>query len=86
MREWEGNTDFKYRAVVQYEFTPTGGDEVQKGATTLYYDRPPTVDDVLEDWGVRVKTLEGNFAGYDHISRIEGIAEINYFYNTPKRL
>jgi Uncharacterized conserved protein len=85
MREWEGNTDFKFRVVVQYDYTPTGSNDVTQGASTLYYDRPPTVNDVLEDWGVRVKTLEGNFAGYDHISRIEGIAEINYFYNTPKR-
>lgn len=84
MREWQGETEFKYRVVVQYEFTPSDGGEVVKSASTLYYDEAPTVSQVLEDWDVRVKTLEGGFGSTVDVGRIEGITELNYYFNTPK--
>lgn len=84
MREWQGETEFKYRVVVQYEYTPSAGGETVKAASTLYYDEAPTVSGVLEDWDVRVKTLEGGFGSTVDIARIEGITEINYYINREK--
>lgn len=84
MREWQGETTFRYRVVVQYEFRPTGGGETVKAATTLYYDEAPSASDVLDDWDIRVKTLEGGFGSTVDIDAIEGITEINYFVNRPK--
>lgn len=84
MREWQGDTQYKYRVVVQYEYTPSGAEQTAKGATTMYYNQPPTINDVMEDWQVRVKTIEGGFVGYEHVGQIENVTEINYFYNTPK--
>lgn len=84
MREWQGQIDYRYRVVVQYEYTPSDGGELTKTATTLYYDEPPSISNVLEDWDVRTKTLEGGFGSTVNIHRIEGITEINYFVNRPK--
>lgn len=85
MREWEGDTSFKYRVVVEYEYQTGEGDAIAKAATTLYYDRPPTVNDVMEDWGVRVQSIESGVMGYEQVGQIEGINRISYFYNIPKR-
>jgi hypothetical protein len=84
MKEWQGETDFKYRVVVQYDYTDSNAGMQYNAGTTLYYDEPPTVSQVLEDWDIRVKTLEGGFGSTTDIQQIEGIKEINYFYNTPK--
>lgn len=85
MREWQGDTRFQYRVVVQYQYTPGGGGDPVTGATTLYYDDAPSINEVLDDWGVRVQTLEGGFGSTTNIQRVDEIKEINYFYNTPKR-
>jgi hypothetical protein len=85
MREWEGDTSYKYRVVVEYEYLTGDGDTVAKAGTTLYYDRPPTVNDVMEDWGVRVQSIESGVMGYEQVAQIEGISRISYFYNIPKR-
>lgn len=84
MRTWEGDTTYRYRVVVQYEYTVSGTDTIAKGATTMYYNSPPTINEVMEDWQVRVKTIEGGFLGYEQISQIENMTEINYFINQPK--
>lgn len=84
MRDWEGDVSFKYRVVVQYEYTPSGGGESVKAGTTLYYDTRPSMQDVLEDWDVRVKTLEGGFGSTTDIMQIEQVTEINYFVNKVK--
>jgi hypothetical protein len=84
MGEWQGNTDYRYRVVVQYEYTPRGGGDVLKGGTTLYYDQAPTVNEVLENWDVRRQTLEGGFGSDTTVDTIQTITEINYFVNRPK--
>lgn len=85
MRQWEGNTSYKYRVVVEYEYQTGEFGEIAKAGTTMYYDRPPTVNDVMEDWGVRVKSIESGVMGYEQVSQIEGISRISYFYNIPGR-
>jgi hypothetical protein len=84
MREWQGETEYKYRVVVQYEYTSSRGGETVSTASTLYYDEAPSVAMVLEDWDLRVKTLEGGFGSTQDVNRVEGITEINYFLNRPK--
>lgn len=84
MSEWQGQTDYKYRVVIQYEYTPTGGGETSKTGTTLYYNERPSVNQVLEDWSVRQQTLEGGFGSTVNIGTVENITEINYFVNRPK--
>lgn len=85
MREWQGDTSFRYRVVVQYKYTPGGGGAQMEGGTTLYYNERPTIDDVLNDWGTRTQTLEGGYGSTNNVRRIDEIKEINYFLNTPKR-
>lgn len=85
MREWEGDVSYKYRVVVEYEYETGEFGVVGKAATTLYYDRPPTVNEVMEDWGVRVQSIESGVMGYEQVKAIEGISRISYFYNIPKR-
>lgn len=84
MSVWEGKTDYRYRVVVQYEYTPSGGGENLKKATTLYYDSAPSLNDVLEDWDVRQQTLEGGFGSNVNVGVVQNITEINYFVNRPK--
>ena len=84
MRTWEGQTDFDYRVVVQYRYTPSGGGEQQETATTLYYTQPPTVGEVMEDFAIRTKTLEGGFGSTVNVQRIDEIKEIDYFVNRAK--
>lgn len=86
MREWQGNIDFRYRVVVQYEYTDAESGQTLKTASTLYYNDPPSVNMVLEDWDVRTKTLEGGFGSTVNVQRIEGITEINYFVNRVKEV
>jgi hypothetical protein len=86
MREWQGDTEYRYRVVIQYKYTPEGGDDQLETATTLYYNDAPTINDVLEDWSVRMKTLEGGFGSTVNVGVIDEIKEINYFYNTPKEV
>jgi hypothetical protein len=86
MREWEGDISYKYRVVVEYEYITGADGTLAKAATTMYYNRPPTVNDVMEDWGVRVQSIESGVMGYEQVSQIEGISRISYFYNVPKRL
>jgi hypothetical protein len=85
MREWQGETDYRYRVIVQYKYQSSETGEIGEKATTLYYDKPPTISDVLDDWGLRVKTIEGGYGSPQDVERIEEIKEINYFYNVPKR-
>jgi len=85
MREWEGDVSYKYRVVVEYEYETGTFGEIAKAGTTLYYDRPPAVNDVMEDWSVRVKSIESGVLGYEQVKQIEGISRISYFYNIPKR-
>ncbi len=84
MRTWEGKTDFAYRVVVQYSYTPTGGGEPVQTGTSLYYTEPPTVNEVLEDFAIRTQTLEGGFGSTVNVQRIDEIKEIDYFVNTAK--
>lgn len=84
MREWQGDTTYRYRAVVQFNYIPSGGGELQQAATTLYYNDAPSINDVLEDWSVRVQTLEQGHGSQTNIRAIQDIKEINYFVNRPK--
>lgn len=84
MREWQGDTEYKYRVVVEYEYQTGEAGTIAKAGTTLYYNRPPSVNDVMEDWGVRVQSIESGVMGYEQVSQIEGITRISYFYNVPK--
>lgn len=84
MREWQGKTDFRYRVVVQYDYTIGEGGETREGATTLYYDDPPTINQVLADFGTRTQTIERGFGSPKDGRRIENAREINYFVNRPK--
>lgn len=85
MREWQGETDFKYRVVVEYEYQTGEGGTLATAGTTLYYNKPPTINDVMEDWGVRMQTIESGVTGYEQVKQIENITRISYFYNVPKR-
>lgn len=85
MREWQGETNYKYRVVVQYKYSASGASAQFETGTTLYYDYQPTMNEVLEDFGTRTKTIEGGYGSAQGVSRIDEIKEINYFYNTPKR-
>jgi len=85
MAEWQGQTDYRYRVVIQYKYTNASGESDLDRATTLYYDTNPTVNEVLEDWNTRTKTIEGGFGSQQGVRRVDEIKEINYFYNTPKR-
>jgi len=85
MREWQGDIDYKYRVVVEYEYETGTDGTIAKAGTTLYYDRPPTINDVMEDWGVRMQSIESGVMGYEQVKQIEGITRISYFYNIPKR-
>lgn len=85
MSEWQGQTDYKFRVVIQYEYQSTDGEVGLTKATTLYYDYNPTIDEVIEDWGTRTQTLEGGFGSVPTVGRVGEIKEINYFYNVPKR-
>lgn len=84
MREWQGETEYKFRVVVQYKYTSGENGEQKETGTTLYYNEAPTVNQVLEDWNVRVKTLEGGFGSTTDIEQIDEIKEIDYFVNRPK--
>lgn len=84
MREWQGDTEYKYRVVVEYEYQTGESGVIGKAGTTLYYNRPPSVNDVMEDWGVRVQSIESGVMGYEQVKQIEGITRISYFYNIPK--
>lgn len=84
MREWQGEIDYKYRVVVEYEYETGESGVIGKAATTLYYNRPPTVNEVMEDWDVRVQSIESGVMGYEQVKQIEGISRISYFYNVPK--
>ena len=84
MREWQGDTNYKYRVVVQYKYTASGATAQFETATTLYYDSQPTISEVLEDFAVRTETIESGFGSAQGVSRIDEIKEINYFYNVPK--
>jgi hypothetical protein len=85
MREWQGDTSFRYRVVVQYSYSPGAGLDDINAATTLYYNEQPTINDVLDDWNTRVKTLEGGYGSTTNIQRINEIREIDYFVNRPKQ-
>jgi len=39
----------------------------------------------MEDWGVRMQSIESGVMGYEQVKQIEGITRISYFYNIPKR-
>lgn len=84
MRTWEGETKFNYRVVVQYQYTSAVNGELLERATTLYYNEPPSVNDVLEDFGVRTQTIEGGFGTPQDVERVGDVIEINYFKNRPK--
>jgi hypothetical protein len=84
MREWQGETDYRYRVVVEYEYETGTDGTIAKAGTTLYYDRPPTVNEVMEDWAVRVQSIESGVMGYEQVKQIEGVTRISYFYNIPK--
>ncbi len=86
MREWQGEIDFRYRVVVQYEYVDAESGLLLKTASTLYYNDAPSVNIVLEDWDVRTKTLEGGFGSTVNVQRIEGITEVNYFVNRAKEV
>jgi len=85
MREWQGETNYKYRVVVQYKYSSTGATQQFETGTTLYYDEQPTLNQVLEDFATRTQTIESGYGSAQGVSRIDEIKEINYFYNTPKR-
>jgi len=85
MRQWEGDISYRYRVVVEYEYQTGESGVIGKAGTTLYYDRPPTVNEVMEDWGVRTQSIESGVMGYEQVKAIEGISRISYFYNIPKR-
>ena len=84
MREWQGDTTYNYRVVVRYEYTPSSGGDPVKAATTMYYNERPSIDNVMEDWQVRVKTIESGALGYEQVGQIESMTEVNYFVNRPK--
>lgn len=85
MRQWEGDTTYKYRVVVEYEYETGAFGETAKAATTLYYNRPPSVDDVMEDWGTRIQSIESGVMGYEQVVAVGDVSRISYFYNVPKR-
>jgi len=85
MREWEGDTSYKYRVVVEYTYETGVSGELAKAGTTLYYNRQPSVSDVMEDWGVRVQSIESGVMGYEQVKQIEDITRISYFYNVPAK-
>ena len=85
MREWQGDTNYKYRVVVQYKYSAAGATSQLETGTTLYYDYQPTINEVMEDFGTRTKTIESGFGSAQGVSRIDEIKEINYFVNVPKR-
>lgn len=85
MQEWQGDTNYNYRVVVQYKYSSAGATGQLETGTTLYYDEEPTLNEVLEDFQTRTQTLESGFGSSHGVSRVDEIKEINYFYNTPKR-
>jgi hypothetical protein len=84
MRQWEGDTSYKFRVVIEYEYQTGEEGTIAKGATTMYYNRAPSINDVMEDWGVRVQSIESGVMGYEQVKQIEDITRISYFYNVPK--
>jgi hypothetical protein len=84
MRQWEGDTSYKYRVVVEYEYQTGESGVIGKAGTTLYYDQAPTVNEVMEDWGVRMQSIESGVMGYEQVKAVEGVSRISYFYNIPK--
>lgn len=85
MREWQGETGYKYRVVIEYSYETGTDGTIAKAGTTLYYDSPPSINDVMDDWAVRMQSIESGVMGYEQVKQIENIERISYFYNVPKR-
>lgn len=85
MKTWEGDTSKRYRVVIQYNYGVTDGGGLGSKGTTLYYNRRPTQEQIMQDWEIRRQTLESGAGSPQDVEQIIGIKSIDYFKNVKKR-
>jgi hypothetical protein len=78
MREWHGSVEYKYRVVVEYDYFDTNTLDIRRTGTTIYYNAPPTQDEVMRDWEIRRQTIENT---YGNVQEVMGEVKVGYFRN-----
>lgn len=79
MREWRGDTEFKYRAVVKFDFTDAKSGERQEYGQTYYFDKAPSEADVIEAFAANADYIR---AAYPNMQDISGATKVYYYRNT----
>jgi hypothetical protein len=78
MREWHGSMEYKYRVVVEYDYYDTNTLDIRRTGTTIYYNAPPSQEEVLRDWEIRRQTIENT---YGNVQEVMGEVKVGYFRN-----
>lgn len=78
MRTWHGDTEYNYRVVVKYEFFDQTTGTTGVSGTTLYFDHPPTQNEVQEYFEAQKSGIADR---YNNVEEIYAPTKVLYYKN-----